>query len=471
MLILLLPLLPILLAFGMFAVSRWRTTIIAVLVWTLFEGVVRKWVFPGYQAQILVAKDIVLLAAYLGYALTIGLRSASPSGPLLLLGGMFVAYCFVQLVNPNAPSMLLAVYGLKNYVVYMPLAIIIPDMIQREETFRRTMLWICILSIPISLLALYQFSQPPSHWVNQYVSHEEGVTSTAFAFGAGDGGDFQSGRARTSSTFSFLGGFSTFLVLMVPMAQAMLLSGMFKGRALLLVAGSLALALGATLTTGSRAPIYVYAAVMPVMMLLGAGKGLVSLTTALRFTLVIAVIGGGASFVFGSALDAYEYRAANSDNPLERLLSPINEPLRAFETSPLIGTGIGTTSNASASIMQSPDAWWLGGYAYEAENARVMQELGFPGFFLLYLLKIYVVLLIYRFYRRSRRRANIALHLQALSFTAIHLVFPTVNNPTGGLFYWAMVGLAIAADRVEWRAWRSAATLAPSPPPIGAHAV
>ena len=47
----------------------WRETIIAMLIWLLFEGAARKWIMPSAQAPLLLVKDAGFAAAYLGYML------------------------------------------------------------------------------------------------------------------------------------------------------------------------------------------------------------------------------------------------------------------------------------------------------------------------------------------------------------------------------------------------------------------
>jgi hypothetical protein len=447
----LLPLLPIILPICLLALRYWRGTIITVLIWMLVEGAVRKWYLPQFQSQLLLVKDFLLIAAYIGYFFAPRPLALGPkSGTLALLVIIELLFCSLQLLNPHSPSLLLSLFGLKNYLVYIPLAFIVPDMIIDRAGLRKVMLWICYLALPIALLGLYQFSQPPSAWINQYVSHETGVENRVSLFGGRSAEEgFEYGRARTSSTFSYIGGFSTFLMLSAPMAAALLLAGVPKGRAMALVIATLACSLGAAATTGSRTPVLVIGAALPLLFLIAVNKRLLSAQLAIRLVVGFGVLGVGTLSLFGGAFSALEYRVEVADDPIMRLLSPVTETIGAFQTSPLIGTGIGSNSNAAATLMGTTEAWWLGGYAYEMETARVLQEIGVIGCILVYLPKMFVIALIVSQLRAATSPLIVAAQMAALIFVLTHLILFTVNNPTGGLIYWSMVGLAIAAARIE----------------------
>src|SRR5262245_39706727 len=108
----------------------WKRLIWFVMFLLVFEGAVRKWIFPGLQAQIFFVKDLILIGAY-------GAFLAAPPRPgahlkvmvgLRVLFVLSLIYFMFELLNPNSPSLLVSVVGLKNYLLYMPLAFIVPYM-------------------------------------------------------------------------------------------------------------------------------------------------------------------------------------------------------------------------------------------------------------------------------------------------------------------------------------------------------
>lgn len=454
MLLKILYLMPVILAAAFLAFRFWSTAIMAMLLWAMIEGTARKWIFPGLQAEILIFKDFMLLFAYLGYFLT-GKRYSRGDTRSRILAMMLVvqaAYCFIELLNPNSPSFVVSLYGLKNYLIYLPLAFILPQIILDRERVRKLAIQVSIVAIPIGTLALYQFSQPPTSWVNQYVSHEEGAQTVVSLFGAQGEGDFKYGRARTSSTFSYIGGLTTWVLLVVPLAASMMMSSVLTRRRFYIVAAAFVLSLGASMTTGARTPIIVFMLITPIMLLIAWAKGLLPIQLIFRIA-VGAVVTAGISFaLFGGAISALQFRAENADSPLARIASPVIETANAFNASPAIGTGIGTNANAAGSLMGIGDGgipWWLNGNYFELEPARIMQEIGLGGFIVVMLPKVFVIFLIFGFLLKSQSRLMIAIHMTALMFVIVHFILFTINNPTGGLIYWALVGLCIACDRIE----------------------
>lgn len=452
MLTVFLLLLPAVIALFLVGIKVWRTTIIAMFVWLLLEGAVRKWIFPQYQAPILLLKDAGFLAAYIGYLLAAKHRVPEEDKvKILSLSACFLTvYCVLEVLNPHLPTPLLAVYGLKNYLMYIPLIFILPEMIRTRQDLNRMIFWICALSIPICLLALYQFTQPGTSWVNKYVSHEAGQEVNASLFGEQGEGEFRYGRARTSSTFSYIGGFTTFLLLIMPLCGALLLASRERSRETMVVIGALLFAIGATFTTGSRTPVFAVIAVAPVMTMIAGSKGLLPLGAAMRIAAAAALIGAVGYWLFADAAEAFLYRTQNTDSVFVRFLSPVVDTIGAYQTSPLFGLGIGSNSNA-APTLGGADQYWLQGNYFELETARVMQDLGLGGFVLVYFMKVYVIFMVIRYLNWSRSKLFIALQMAILAFVIPHLVLFTINNPTGGVLYWGVVGLSIAVHRLERR--------------------
>ena len=446
-------------------IKMWRQTVLIVLVWSVLEGAVRKWLFPEYQAPILQIKDMALIAAYAGCLFTQRPRPhpGDRSSLLSTLVLLQTIYCFVEIANPALPTPILGFYGFKLYVVYLPLVLVMPEIVTTRAQVQRMLLWICASAIPVGLLGLYQFTLSPAHWLNQYVSHEAGQETAVSLFGGGtgEGGDFRYGHARTSSTFSYIGGFTTYLLTALPFALATLLSTQRLNRATLIAVAALVISIGATFTTGSRTPVLVFAIIAPIMLLVAGTKGLIPLGLALRLTGMAAIAFGVSLVLFTNAATAFWFRAENSDSTTSRLLSPLVQTVDAFQQSPLFGLGVGANANVGASLVD-PSLYWLN-LLVELESARVMQELGLAGFLLFYLTKFCLIWLVIRALIWSRSRLYITVHVAVAAFLVPHVILFTVNNPTGGLFFWALGGFSLAAYRIE-RNERRAAALVPAAP-------
>lgn len=441
---------PVIIAGTIICVRYWRPMVPIILIWALFEGAVRKWGFPQYQSLIYIAKDGVILASFLGFLIDSQRKDfmAYVSPVFLGLVGAISIYLLFLLFNPNSPSVLLSIIGLKNHINYVPLAIMVPAIIEREEDLYRFVRLFLFLTIALGLLGLYQFTQPASAWINQQISADSTVDAQA-VFGAGQGsGAFKYGFVRTSSTFSYIGGFITYLILAVPMIVALIFADAFKSRDRRWAYGAIAIGLGAAFTTGARTPIFVMVIGLPLMLAIATARGLIS--TRLFFRLLVAgvLVGLATSLIFNEAIQALIFRSENADSTSVRLLSPIVELVNAFDSTPIFGTGLGTNSNAAPTIMQSPFQWWLNGHYYELETARVMQEVGFFGFCLIFAMRIAVVGIALRATFRHSNRFYTALCLGAAFFLTVHIILFVVNNPLAGVYYYALLGMVFATNRL-----------------------
>src|SRR4051794_16447901 len=99
------------------AMRHWQRALFGVFVLLVFEGALRKWAFPWAQAQIYLVKDVILLAAYVGFLIDgrrhqRAVRDAGLIKIVLILGLIFGS---IEVLNPNSPSILVGLAGLKTY--------------------------------------------------------------------------------------------------------------------------------------------------------------------------------------------------------------------------------------------------------------------------------------------------------------------------------------------------------------------
>jgi hypothetical protein len=106
---------------ALLAIKYWQSALFGVFVLLVFEGALRKWAFPWAQAQIYLVKDAILLAAYLGFILETQ-RNPSAQGIGLIKAVLVAAFVWgcIEVLNPNSPSFLVGLVGLKAYFLYAP---------------------------------------------------------------------------------------------------------------------------------------------------------------------------------------------------------------------------------------------------------------------------------------------------------------------------------------------------------------
>jgi len=425
----------------------WQRLLWVVMFLVVFEGAVRKWVLPGFQAQIFFVKDLILIAAY-GAFLAASPRSgahAKVMGGLRILFVLSSIYFIFELLNPNSPSLLVSVIGLKNYLLYMPLAFIVPYIFSSVADVEQKLRKYAILLIPFVALGLVQFMFPPDHWINGYLNHEGEELSVGGFFG-----DASINKVRTTGTFSYIGGFTAFLTIMAYLATALAAKNRWRisGNALVLVL--LALCLAAMFTTGSRGPIWGLLATLPLVLWIWSRSGLLSSGSLGKMMAASVAIWLLAQFVAADAYDAYAYRVEHADDVWSRILSPFTESWGAVLVMGPIGTGIGSTNGGALTLMGTRDFWWLNGNLFEVEPARVLLETGLIGFILVYAARVWLLLKAITLGVRFRTPLYVALSGVIVGLFMQDLVLGfVINSATVGIYYWFSAGLLFAMYRLE----------------------
>jgi hypothetical protein len=428
------------------AIRYWQHALLSVFVLLVFEGALRKWAFPGAQAQIYFVKDVMLLAAYLGFVLDgrkdqTGLRGVASIRFVLILSVLFGS---IEIVNPNSPSILVWLVGMKSYFLYAPIAFILPYAFKSQQNFLVLIRCYLIVAIPVAALGFVQIAAGPDSSLNAYVSHSEDAAALVH-FGR------EYDLVRTSGTFSYISGYTAFLSFVGFLAIGYNLAQGWRIKNNMLPLLALTLVIGAMFTTGSRAPVYTLIAASPLIIWLATIGRVLAFRTAVRLFAVVPIVAFAALSISPRAFEAFVERATDpgSDSMLHRVLSPIIETSDALSTAPFFGMGIGTTHPSSLTIMGVVWPWWLRDMFTEVELARVTVELGVIGLLLTFALRILIAALALRWamsFKAPVYRAfgiALAIHLALGVFGSIML------NATAGLYYWGALGLVLAMRRLE----------------------
>src|SRR5262249_11479958 len=358
---------------ALLAIKYWQSALFGVFVLLVFEGALRKWAFPWAQAQIYLVKDAILLAAYLGFILDTQ-RNPSAQGIGLIKTVLVAAFVWgcIEVLNPNSPSLLVGLVGLKAYFLYAPIAFVLPHAIKSREHLFVLIKRYLIMAIPVAVLGFIQIMAGPASSLNVYVSHSEEDTPATLAYFGHE--DF----VRTSGTFSYISGYTTFLSFVVFLAIGYNMAHGWRIKNNITPLLALSLLVGAMFTTGSRAPIYVLIATSPLILGLAVRSRILSLQTAGRLCMILPIVAILALSASPRALQAFMERTEDSsDDVLSRLYSPLYQLGGVLLDVPALGIGIGTTHSASLSIMGVEWPWWIPGELLtEEEVARVTVEQG-----------------------------------------------------------------------------------------------
>lgn len=411
---------------------KWFVGLFFLLV--IVDGALRKWVLPGQSAALFVLKDVVLWGGVFLYALRRSPlelpRPLRRTGVPLLLGG-YIFVVLLQAFNPRLPNLAVSALGLKAHLVFLPLVVLMPAIIVEVTERQATrFLWgyAILVVLPLTALSVYQFFQPPSAWINQYV-REMGTIATV------------AGHVRVISTFSYVGSHTAYLTFNAFLSAGILFAGLRTGRRDLYWLGGLLLGMTFVVLpmAGSRGPIVIILVALTALLTIVESQYSSSLRFIAVALLIVVVVVQGTGLTEGwTALAERAADAGDTENRIESLLS---SPLEGIERGGLLGYGAGSAHQAAARFVPgSFSADWLPEGYIESPMARQIVELGAFGWLLLLSLKTMLLYLAYQTVRRGRQALEILVGVTAFCVLLAKLPFPVVYNAVSGAFYWGTAG-------------------------------
>lgn len=424
------------------AMMNWRRAVYAAMIVALFEGAIRKWIFPQGSELVYFFKDIILFGAYLKFFLfpDPDIRAWRVRGPSTLITIVCIVLFMFGALNPNIGSILLAGYGLKIYLWYIPLSFMVPLLFRNEEEMTKMLFRYSLFAIPICLLGAAQFVAGPGSWLNVYASTDY-VELQVATFGAG-----QEGTARITGTFSYISGHAVFVQFFFMLSLG-LLTGINDRRRWVLLLGNLPLLVANGLMAGSRGAVYS-------MLIVGAIMGATSTVSKLgksRSSLPYLLLGAamimiGVNVFFIKALKAFETRRIYSeDTTLGRMMYPVNSVMEAAKEVDLMGFGIGMSHPASMAMRRALkiDPPKKRCPVYDAETGQVLAELGWPGFLIWYVFRIMMIWQCWVAFRYSPPSMFRALALGFFCYELLLMPASFILNHTANVFACAAWGFCM----------------------------
>ena len=426
---------------------KWRRSLKAVFILLVFEGALRKWVLPQASEMIYFLKDVVLIGAYLNfYAFSV------PKDKLPRKGGrkivnilIFIAmgWCIFQVFNPSLGSPLVGIFGLRGYLVYIPLIWMIPYLFESEDELYKFLRSHLLLTIPCGLIGIVQFFSPYDSFINAYADEAAvgkatfGATLTTSSVGPSEHHSATWPRATSSRSVALL---------------IALLS--FKQSLKWQLLGVIALFLVSinSFMTGSRTTI-----LAEVLFLIGylCAKGLTRPSSAVRLlkklivpTIIVAIAG----FIwFSPAIEAFWLRTTSNKDVSGRILLSFTEPIDFIKYKELDGFGTGATHQAAPTIrliLNLPPGEVIPTY-FEPEMGRIALELGPLGFLFWYGLRVSILIMLLRTFLTLKTRFLRELALVAFLLQLIQINGFLVFHHTYAVYYWFLSSFIFLLPRLE----------------------
>lgn len=412
---------------------------IQIIVWLLiFEGALRKWIFPPLAKPLFFVRDPLLL--YLCYQcikLDIQPISKRLYRFAMLVMAIFLVLALVQAFTDRV-GLATTMYGWRMYCLWLPFPFVVEALFTSKQ-LKQVMRQILQISILMAVIAFMQYRSPRDSFVNRSIDGAE-----AFLYGD---------LARVSGTFSFTQGHALFChVACCFLLSAWLLPPKQRpiGNRLLIVATA-AVALN-VLVDGNRAVfMYCFLALLA--------------STVFRFVCVkqklslrlfapeLCCIVGAVAYMtlFTPALEAMKARIDdNKEEGQGRIFgnfSPLIDDLHSRQTY-LLGSGIGTGTPAGQSLTSAHVRMRWHPAQEENELGRIVLESGPTGLIFIAFRWTMAFAIAVGGFRASRSSGN-PLPIILASFSSLALVTGSLClNGTYNGFGWIFAGLSLAANRI-----------------------
>jgi hypothetical protein len=358
----------------------------------LFEGALRKWVFPGLASPLLIIRDpIALWLIFLCFK-----RGLIRSNYYIFLMVLIGVMSFFTAVFFGHGNIYVALFGLRVLVIHFPFMFVIGNVFKREDVVKMCKATV-LIAIPMAVLIIMQFYSPQTAFVNK---------------GIGDnvGGGFSgaNGYFRPPATFSFTNGTTLFFGFAGALMFYFWLNPGFINKLLLIIATIAVLlsipfsisrtlffeifvALGFAFIAALRKPQYLKK--MIIALLVGA----VVLLAISRLSILDTATAAFTARFTG----ANEYEGGLKGVLLDRYLGGIIGALFNTDTLPLLGYGLGYGSAFAGVLLTGEASRSLG----EGDWGRIIGELGpFIGFLVVFIRVTFSVNIIIASIKKLRRQ-------------------------------------------------------------------
>jgi hypothetical protein len=338
----------------------------------------------------------------------------------------------LQAFNLRVPSPAVGLLGIRNYLLYSALLVMVPMALQYVRRPKRLVTVIGLVVIaPVLALGFYQYTMPVTHWINQYVATGAPVNAIE-------------GDPRITGPFSYIQGMGTFLVFSLAFGASVFIAGFRRGdRWYQVLGGALfAFALIVAPMNGSRSVIFGFflAVVFVLYRALQQGR-----RTSMVVGICVMVLAGGYAMTqtdwATQGWDAFEQRVETASDQGTRVESMLWDPIEKVHI--LLGYGAGST-HPGASALSASGRVYPEGVNYEEELGRVIVELGLIGGVLFSALKLWILWMAWDAMGRARTSWEDILCMTAFIVAALHLIVEKiVFNHIGGSIYWLCAGAAL----------------------------
>ncbi len=145
----------VMVAVAMAILNNWRSGLYLFLIWLIFEDLPRKYL--GNNMIVYFGKDVLAGVTYISLFLALRRGRAQSFRPTFLLPfGLFAGLGLIQVFNPNSPSILYGLLGLKLYFYYFPLMFVGYVLVRNEQDLTKFLFANLLVAGVVAVLGIIQ---------------------------------------------------------------------------------------------------------------------------------------------------------------------------------------------------------------------------------------------------------------------------------------------------------------------------
>ncbi len=394
-----------------------RICVVVYFLLLIFEGSLRKWVFPGLANPLLIVRAPVVALCY-ALALQNGKfpTGAFSLGALVLGIISALAAVFVNTAGAMDRVFLITSYGFHENFFHLPMIFLIRDAFDRER-LRVIGNWALFLAPLTAVLVFLQYRSGGDAWVNRGAG-KDSLQITAGVHGVE--------KIRPAGFFSYNTGNAAYLALVAAFLLHPMLTKKGLSKPVFIIAGmSLAVAGSLSISrTCVLSILLVFSAAVFCMLMV---PKLATRSVMIAFLCGLLYLVVSQFSVFGEAASILQARVEESgglkEGGLIRFLNEFVEPFTVLDRAGFLGAGLGMGTNAASGLLNQGERTFL---LAENEWTRIFLETGafLGGAFILWRIVLWIQLL-----RASLAALKAENPLPMLLFAACFML--VLNGPMG----------------------------------------
>jgi len=398
-----------------------------------------------YATPVFFIKYVLLIGPFIR-CVTSNEKITKRDYPFFVILILYFIWGFIEFANFTLTSnFIVKALGFITHYWFISLIFLIPVFLNNEEKILRFFKILVVISIPIFILGIIQYNSPVYSEINKYVA--EGVDIAKIG-----------NKPRITTVFSYITPYTSFLGFAIMTIIYFLILKMHKlyFELILITAGGLGFI--NLFMTGSRGTLF--------FVLFKIGLLLIYMFKKFFVRRPKIIFGFIIFMVFGSLLISYTEIGTEAYSTFKsRLVGSTDLGWRVKDNynftsyisrAGIVGYGLGTTYQGSASLITD----WKDMPFVESENSKIIVEMGFIGFLIIYLLRLSIFYYSYRVFKMTKIYS-----LKLLLVIIIIIQIPTVlafNNVIyvymENLIYWLIIGIVVSINRINYNNRRSRIT-------------